>query len=261
LGRWLAIEILFRKVKRYLLALVLNLMGSWIFGQIPADQVRLSGTIVDGGNGHPIQGVHIICQRKAGTTTDLDGNFIIELSKGDTIRITHVGYNDYLVLIPIHSMNEYSLTIALTQSITELGEVTIYQWPATVSEFKQQILAMEIEDEDQVIIPGAYRGPPKPINPGFGSPISFIQGKLSKKIRRRREFLKKRQEIESHQRVRSRYNTKYVKEVTGIEDKHELEEFIEYCKFTDLFLGEVNDYDLLVAINQCYEDFKDERSE
>lgn len=72
-------------MKRYLLTLVLNLMGSWIFGQIPADQVRLSGTIVDGGNGYPIQGVHIICQRKAGTTTDLDGNFTIELSKGDTM--------------------------------------------------------------------------------------------------------------------------------------------------------------------------------
>ena len=120
---------------------------------------------------------------------------------------------------------------------------------------------MEVEEEDRVIIPGSYHGPARPVNPGFGSPISFIQSKLSKKIRKRREFLKKRLELESNQQARSRYNTEYVKEVTGIEDKLELEEFIEYCKFTDLFLVDVNDYDLVVAINQCYKNFKTERPE
>ena len=223
--------------------------------------VRLSGTILDAESGNALAGVHIISQRKAGTTTDFDGNFAMEVSKGDTVLITHVGYNHYLVPIPPNSQDELNLTIGLTPSLLELDEITIYQWPATVSEFKQRILATEVEEEGHVIIPGSYYGPPKPVNPGFGSPISFIQSKLSKKIRRRREFLKKRLELDSNRRARSRYNTEYVKEITGIKDKLELEKFMEYCKFTDRFLGDVNDYDLIVAINQCYRDFKSDRPE
>ncbi len=239
----------------------MSLIDCWVYGQISVDQIRLFGTIVDSGNGDPLPGVHLIGNEKNGAITDIDGNFSMELSGGDTVLITHVGYSDYLVPIPIDSKNEYRITIGLTASVTELHEVTIYQWPATLALLKQRILAMEVEDEDQLIIPGSYHGPPKPVNPGIGSPISFLQSKLSKKIRRRREFLKKRSEIESSKRARSRYHTEFVKEVTGIKDDHELEEFIEYCELTDSFLGDVNDYELIVAINRCYKNFKSKRSD
>jgi hypothetical protein len=248
-------------MKQFIILLVFCLSSILILSQDTEGPVRLSGTILDAESGNALAGVHIISQRNAGTTTDLDGNFVMELSKGDTVLITHVGYNDYLVPVPQNSQDELHLTIGLTSSLTELDEVVIYRWPATVSEFKQRILAMEVEEEDRVIIPGSYHGPPKPVNPGLGSPISFLQSKLSKRIRKRREFLKKRLEIESNQRARSRYNTEYVKEVTGIQGNRELDEFMEYCKFTDLFLSDVNDYDLIVAINKCYKDFKTERPE
>ena len=107
-----------------------------------------------------------------------------------------------------------------------------------------------------MVIPGSYHGPPRPSKPGIGSPISFLQSKLSKKIRRRQEFLKKRAELENSQSARARYSAAYVHEITGIEDEKELEEFMEYCKFSDIWLADVNDYDLIVAINQCYKDFR-----
>ena len=34
-----------------------------------------------------------------------------------------------------------------------------------------------------------------------------------------------------------------------IEDEEELASFMEFCKFTDQYLGELVEYDLIVAIN------------
>jgi hypothetical protein len=248
-------------MKQFFALLFFGLSSIWIVGQDTEGPVILSGTILDAESRNPLAGVHIICLGKAGTTTDLDGKFTIHLLEGDTVQITHVGYIDNLVLVPQSTQDQLNLTIGLTPSLTELDEVVIYQWPATLSGFKQRILAMAVEEKDRVIIPGSYQGPPKPVNPGFGSPISFIQSKLSKKIRRRREFLKKRQDLESSKPARARYNQDYVQEITGIEDKKVLEDFMVYCKFTNLFLADVNDYDLIVAINQCYSDFKTDRLE
>ena len=245
---------------RFLFFLLFSLSGSGLLAQQGNNTIELNGTIVDAENGAQLTGVHIVSNNFAATTTDIDGNFNLITGPGDTLLISHVGYNEYLVPIPEYAPDTMELKIGLTASLTELDEVVIYQWPATLSQLKQKILELEVEDEG-VDIPGSYEGPPKPVTPGLGSPISFLQSKLSKKIRRRQEFLKKRQELEANQQALSRYNPQYVKEITGIESQQELDEFMTYFKLTDRFIAEVSEYDLIVAINQCYRDFKSERSE
>lgn len=240
--------------------LVLTLSGSWIFAQQTDNPLTLSGTIVDAENGNPLSGVHIMLNH-VGTTSDIDGNFNLELVPGDTVQISHVGYTEYLVPIPKSATKALQLTIGLTPSLTELDEVVIYQWPATLKQLKQKILAIQLEEEDKIVVPGTYQGTPRPVQPGIGSPISFLQSRFSKKMRRRQEFLKKRQQFESDKPALSRYNPEFVKEVTGIEDTQELDEFMTYCKLSDTFIAEVSDYDLIIAINNCFRNFRSERSE
>jgi hypothetical protein len=249
------------KARQFFIFLVFTLSGSWIYAQQGNNTLTFTGTIVDAENGNPLSGVHIISTNHAGTTSDIDGNFNLELISGDTVQISHVGYTEYLVPIPDSAQQTIHLTIGLNPSLTELDEIVIHQWPATVKQLKQMILAAEVGEEEQVIIPGSYQGPPKPVQPGIGSPISFLQSKFSKKMRRRQEFLEKRQQLESDHHALRRYSPEFVKEVTGIEDKQELDEFMTFCKLSDVFIAEVSDYDLIVAINQCYKDFKTERPE
>ena len=131
-------------------------------------------------------------------------------------------------------------------------------YPLTV---KQRILSTEVEEEEKVIIPGSAQGPPRPVDPGLGSPISFLQSKFSRRIRKRQEFLRKRPELQRRQKALSRYNPEYVQEITGIEDEKELEEFMEFCELTDDLIANINDYDFIVAINKCYKDFTAGRPE
>jgi len=179
------------------------------------------------------------------------------MTVSDTLLITHVGYNDQVVLIPAQLKEQrYLLRIGLVPTTVQLDEVTVYQWPAIVTEFKNKILATNPDAEDQIKIPGAYYGPRRAVEPGIGSPISFIASKLSKRARAHKKFLKRKQDIVEHQQARTRWNSEYVKEITGIENEEELTSFMEFCKFTDQYLGELVEYDLIVAINECYEDFK-----
>ena len=242
-------------------ALVISLMEvSTLISQDQDSRIKLTGNVLDAENKDPLAGVHLVTFDQ-GTTTDLDGNFTLMVSNADTVLISHVGYNDYLIPIPDQAQGEIRFTVALTPSQMELDEVYIYQWPATLSQFKQKVLATEVEDEEIVVIPGSHQGTPTPVAPGVGSPISFLQSKLSKKIRKRQEFLKKRLELERTQPARSRYNPEFVAEITGIEDEDELEEFMAYCVISDGYLTRVSDYDLIVTINQCYKNFQQAESQ
>jgi len=218
----------------------------------------LIGKVLDAETGIPLTGVHLVNVQNGGTTSDIDGNFRLTLSEGDTVIFTHIGYHDYLVPIPVGYSGYLELDIGLTPAVTELSELLIYQWPTTIDEFKQRLLAAEVEEEEKVVIPGSNNQSPRPVKPGIGSPISFIQSKLSKKIRRRKEFQKKRAVLENTQSARARYSAAYVSEITGIDDE-KIDEFMEYCKLSDTWLAEVNDYDLIIAINQCYKDFQSKK--
>lgn len=223
------------------------------------DPVVIKGQVLDAQTKVPLDGAHLVVNESFGTTSDIDGNFTINISVGDTVVVTHVGYVDYLVPIPQDLFEEtYFLRIAMTPATKELQEVTIYQWPATLKQFKEEILALEVEDPEKVIIPGSYQGPPKPVDAKIGSPISFLYEKFSRRAKRRKAFQKKQQDIVTNQKSRARWNPDFVRDITGIEDEQVLLTFMEYCKFNDQLLGELNDYDLIVAINDCYEDFKEQ---
>ncbi len=223
------------------------------------DPVLVQGQVLDAHNKTPLHGAHLVVNNTFGTTPDIEGNFTLQLSAGDTLMVSHVGYVDYLVPIPQNlNQNHYFLRIALSPATVELDEVTIYQWPATVEQFKQELLALEVEEEEKVIIPGSYQGPPRPVEARASSPVSFLYEKFSRRAKQRKAFQKKRLDIETHQKARARWNSDYVKEITGIEDEQTLVSFMEYCRLNDQKLGELNDYDLIAAINQCYQDFKEQ---
>ena len=219
--------------------------------------VLVEGMVIDADTKASLGSSHVVLNGLSGTTPDIDGKFQMKVAPGDTLLITHVGYNDQVVLIPATLReHHYFIRVGLIPATVQLDEVTVYQWPATVAAFKNEILAINPEEEDQIKIPGAYYGPRRPVEPGIGSPISFIASKLSRRARIHKQFLKRKQDILEHQHARARWNSDYVQEITGIEDEEELASFMEFCKFTDQYLGELVEYDLIVAINECYEDFK-----
>ncbi|PPK99852.1 SusC/RagA family TonB-linked outer membrane protein [Parapedobacter indicus] len=83
---------------------------------------RISGTVTSSGDGTALNGVSIwVKGSERGTTTDESGVFAIDAAKGDTLRLTYVGYRQQDVVVG----EANALTIRLELSAGNLDEVVV----------------------------------------------------------------------------------------------------------------------------------------
>ena len=75
-----------------------------------------------------------------GTTSNIEGDFVLECAVGDTLTVSFVGYQDRSVLVK--SGNIYA--IALKESAAELGEVV-------VTAFGQLLFRQELGDNGCIV--------------------------------------------------------------------------------------------------------------
>lgn len=229
--------------------------------QTDHQRIQVHGIVLDADSMRPLPSAHVIINGVQGTTPDQEGKFAVALRKQDTILVTHVGYNDYLIPIPTKlTEDKYHLRIMLSKAVIELEEVVIYRWPSTLDGFKQDLLAIEIPKEEVIHIPGSYDGPVRPAKTKISSPISFFYQKFSKAAKQQRRFEATKAKMEYHRLLDAKYNPELVKEVTGIENEKELDAFMAFCNLSDQVIEESNQYDLLAAINQCYDRYQEDRN-
>ena len=104
---------------RSILQFFLLLLASYGFSQS-----TVNGKVIDQ-NDQPVAGANIVIEGKAiGTTTDFDGNFILETSEVPPfqLKVTSIGYSDTTQEI---TENNLTLTIVLNETQTFLDEVVI----------------------------------------------------------------------------------------------------------------------------------------
>ena len=67
---------------------------------ISAQQIQISGTIISLDDDFPIVGANILIKgKKAGTTSDFDGNYQITAVIGDVLRYTYLGFESQEVVV------------------------------------------------------------------------------------------------------------------------------------------------------------------
>lgn len=105
------------KIKSYLWILLLLVYSTgW------AQTREISGTVVDAANNIPLPGASILVQNtNRGTLTDFDGNFVLNVSEGETVLISYVGFMPQEIII----QNQQVLNIALTEDAEALEEVVV----------------------------------------------------------------------------------------------------------------------------------------
>ena len=87
-------------------------------------QTTIDGKVIDQ-NDQPVPGANIVIEGKAiGTTTDFDGNFVLETSETPPfqLKITSIGYSDATQEV---TAADQTLNIVLNEAQTFLDEVVI----------------------------------------------------------------------------------------------------------------------------------------
>lgn len=132
-------------IKKSFALLLLTLPSYWVLAQ--TNTITVKGTIYSDDNMQTLPFAHIIVD-SIGTTSNIYGKFIIQGQKGDSLRISFIGYQKKILVIPdTISGSELDVNIILLKDITFLKSVTITSLPEKLSDFKEEILATELKDE------------------------------------------------------------------------------------------------------------------
>lgn len=202
-----------------------------------------------------------------GTTTDANGLFNMPVQPGDTLLISHVGYQRLGWVASENWLREDVVEFFLPIDTIYLREVVIGVLPE-YERFKQLIIETQPEDTFEIFgyaqIDFASLPPIVTDEDVQGEltliGVAFDPEGLTKKGREKRKFEKMMDRKGTVDKANSKFTREWVAEATKLSGD-QLTSFIAYCKFTPEYLAETTMYLIHEKMMVLLDDFMSEQSE
>ena len=236
-----------------------------IFSQLISSQEKVIGVIENDADSKPISNVHVINLNSViGTISNNDGVFEINASVNDTLFFSYLGFKSIKVRVTNDLIKFKNSKIKLTELAYALEEIIVTPYKLT-GYLEIDAKNVPISKSYRYNIPGlpskGYEAGSR--NPGalskvFGAifnPVDFLYNLFGKKPKQ----LKKLQLMKDDFRIRELLSSKFDRE-TLVEllqiEKFDIDEILRNCSYSESFIVNANDLQILEAISQCYEEFK-----
>ena len=226
---------------------------------------NLKGSIIDEKTLGYIPLVHIYNERTRKTSvSDTSGNFLVKVNKGDTLVFSAIGYFLQAVYITDSLLKEETVFIELVPRTYDISEARVYAL-GTYEQFKLKVLALKLPETETDKLRKylhdlskktgkevKYRQEMDKLTQGgvlFAVPILTPEEIQMIKLK---EILKK----EKIQKIiDEKFNREIVADITGLKGE-DLTEFIVFCNFSENYLLETNQYDILIKVLEKLEAYK-----
>lgn len=230
---------------RHLFVLLLCLPGFSAWAQ-QAPLVQFDGKILDVADSMGLPYVHIWGnQSRVGTTSAIDGSFSLMVQPGDTLRFSSVGYVTRDWVVPFDVAKSPSVTLVLYREQYNIDEVTVMPKPDLRKDFLGDVPVTE-----PPVSPHFPHTPTFGVSPGGG--ITFGFDSKAKHLREQQQQIAMwTYEETMRQYIAYRYNPTIIQQFVPITDA-QMESFLRFCNMNPDFIVESSDYELAVAIKQCY---------
>lgn len=196
--------------------------------------------------------------------TDESGYIELDLADSTLIKISAIGFHPFYYL---SDQKSDTIFIPLLPKIYDLKEFTISPW-STIALFKKAFEDFELEDSNvlEINLAPIYLLSPKKhirsqyssqelVSFSFSSPISGFYNLYSKKAKSLRMLHQLQGKDKRTQLVYKKYNSQLVQSITGIKETEKLKRVMEFCRPSESFILSASDYELVVFIIDCYQDF------
>ena len=236
-----------------------------IYSHLILSQEKVIGVIENDSDSKPISNVHVINLNSViGTISNNDGVFEINASVNDTLFFSYLGFKSIKVRVTNDLIKFKNSKIKLTELAYALEEIIVTPYKLT-GYLEIDAKNVPISKSYRYNIPGlpskGYEAGSR--NPGalskvFGAifnPVDFLYNLFGKKPKQ----LKKLQLMKDDFRIRELLSSKFDRE-TLVEllqiEKFDIDEILRNCSYSESFIVNANDLQILEAISQCYEEFK-----
>lgn len=221
--------------------------GHHAIGQESDSSLVIYGQVLDDKTGKPIGNAHVVNKSTfIGTVTNTNGYFYIDLEYGDSIVVSSLGYDFYYYITHIKPIG--IVRMRLIERMYFLTEVNVSSYKLTSNNPKEMKVGKPMIPKTSDI---RY---PNPTKATIANPIDLLYQMFSNKSRQLK-VLRELQAKDSYKRkLQEGNNRELLTNLTGL-SKEELEEFLFFCKYSEVQISTMNDYALLVTLMGCYDEY------
>ncbi|KVV15643.1 carboxypeptidase-like regulatory domain-containing protein [Flavobacterium sp. TAB 87] len=249
---------------KYFVVFLLLAFTTISFAQETDHDQRVSGFVISDETKMPIPNVNIININKVrGAQTDIKGYFEIDVKASDTLHLSLLGYQSLRVRVTNDWIKNKVTRIQLTEKAIALEEVVISPFRLTgylevdskliptKENYRYSISGLTQGYEAGEYSPGAFG---KVLGSIF-NPADMLYNFFGKKPTE----LKRLRQMRKDDTVRNLLETKFDRETIAVLlgiDKSEIPEILQRCNYSESFIQNANDLQIMDAISGCYEEYK-----
>nr|WP_294926269.1 carboxypeptidase-like regulatory domain-containing protein [uncultured Flavobacterium sp.] len=251
---------------KYFAVFFFTLLSSFSFAQeteVTTPQ-RVSGYIFNDNSKEPIPNVNVINTNKVrGAQSDVKGYFEIDVQPNDTLHFSILGFQSLRIRVTNDWIKNKITRIQLTEKAIALEEVVIAPFNLT-GYLEVDSKLIPTKENYRYSISGLTQGyeageySPNAFGKVLGSifnPADMLYNFFGKNAKELKKLKQMRKDDTVRNLLESKYDRETVSVLLGI-SKDEIPEILHRCSYSDAFIQEANDLQIMDAISACYEQYK-----
>ena len=251
---------------RYRVLVTLLLSFHFFLGHAQEDSSSLlKGKVKNDITDQFMASVHVLnLSSVQGAITNNEGEFEIEVKAQDTLYFSYLGFKP--LKVPVNNdMIKFGIPIfRLTQLSFALEEVIVRPYQLT-GYLDIDVSKVPLNPAGRYNIPGlpqsgyeAGNRNRSSISKAIGSlfnPADFLYNLFGKNPKQMRKLKKMREDEAIKNLLGTKFDREVLVQLLGI-DRANLEDILRNCNYSNAFIQEANDLQILEAISGCYEEYK-----
>lgn len=229
------------------------------------ENTLLKGKVQNDSNDALMASVHVLnLSSVEGVITNAEGKFEIAVQTNDTLYFSYLGFKPLKVAVSKDMIKFGVPTFRLTQLSFALEEVIITPYQLT-GYLDIDVRKVPLNPAGRYSIPGlpqsgyeAGNRNRSSISKAIGAlfnPADFLYNLFGKNPKQMRKLKKMRQDDAIRNLLSTKFDREVLVQLLGI-DRPNLNEILRNCNYSNVFIKEANDLQILEAISGCYEEFK-----
>jgi len=251
---------------QHIFALLYCLMTAWhVVGQQENPAQIFQAKVLNETSNRPMESVHVVnLTRVIGTTTDAKGVFEIPVAVNDTLYFSYLGYKPLKVPVNADMIKFGNNTFKLTELAFALEEIIIRPYQLT-GYLDIDAKNVPINPAGRFSISGLPNSGYEAGNQGRGAfskavgalfnPADFLHNLFGKNPQQMRKLKQMRADDEIKNLLAAKFDREVLSQLLNLQ-KVDIDEILRNCNYSDVFIKESNDLQILEAISSCYEEYK-----
>lgn len=213
----------------------------------------------------PMETVHVLnLTQVIGTTTDDSGAFEVAAAVNDTLYFSYLGYKPLKVAVTSDMLKYKNTKFKLTELAYALEEVIIRPYQLTgYLEVDARNVPLNTTGRYQISgLPNVGYEAGNRDRTAFSkalgalfNPADFLHNLFGKNPKQMRKLKKMRADDEIKNLLLSKFDRVVLEQLLGLE-RVDIDEILRNCNYSDVFIKESNDLQILEAISGCYEEYR-----